>query len=442
MSDLNETHAPELMSWVPGSEGSSDFPIQNLPFGRFIAHGDGTTRLGVAIGTSVLDLKAAAEHGLLDGIPVDVRRACRATTLNALMAQPPDDVSALRRCLSRLLRTGSAQQAEGQACLVSMSGLRMCLAADIRNYSDFFTSIFHATNSGRLIRPETPLLPNFQHLPVAYHGRTSSLCISGTPITRPRGQFLPSDAADPVFEPTRRLDFECELAIHVGRGNGRGEEIPLHDAAGHIFGVSLLNDWSARDVQRWEAQPLGPFLAKSSLTSLSPWIVTMEALAPFRVPAAQRANGAPRLLPYLDDADDQAAGGLNIDMEIRIRTAEQRGRQDSGALVSTPRFRSQYWTVAQMLTHQASNGCLIEPGDILGSGTISGPTQEELGCLMELTQGGAQPITLSDGQQRAWLQDGDEVVLRGRCTAEGAVTIGFGECSGIVLPARTHHTEN
>ncbi|MES2187153.1 MAG: fumarylacetoacetase [Pseudomonadota bacterium] len=436
MKNLNETHDPQLRSWVDGSApGSTDFPIQNLPFGRFRTSADGRPRIGVAIGSQILDLALAHGGGLLGALSPAMAAACRAQWLNPLMGMPAVEVSALRLALSRLLRVGSVQQMAAAACLVEADAVELLLAADVRSFSDFYTSIHHARTTGSMSRPANPLLPNFQHLPPAYHGRASTLRVSGTPLVRPHGEQLPAGAAVPVFGPTQKMDFECELAIHVGAGNALGEQIPLRHAPASIFGVGLLNDWSARDVQAWEAQPLGPFLGKSALTSVSPWIVTLEALAPYRVPAAPREAGAPALLPHLDDVDDRTSGGLDIALEVWLQTDERRARGEGPALLSRPRFKDQYWTVAQMLTHQTSNGCQAEPGDILGSGTVSGPVDAERGCLLEITRGGTRTIELAGGDRRTWLEDGDEVSFKARCTAEGAVAIGFGECTGRVTPA-------
>lgn len=442
MAALNETHDTKLTSWVPGSHPEqTDFPIQNLPFGTFTSDRAAEPRVGVAIGSFVLDLRAAAERDLLADLASDLVEACAAHSLNALMGRSHGEVSALRLQLSRMLRTGAPRQQEVSAAIHPADSVRHCLPAKVRNFSDFFTSIHHATNTGRLARPTNPLFPNFQHLPVAYHGRASTLRVSGTPLLRPRGQYLPQGATQPVFCPTRRMDFESEIAIHVGAGNTLGEEIPLSEAGRHIFGIGLLNDWSARDVQHWEAQPLGPFLAKSAMTSVSPWVVTMEALAPFRVPAADRTAGAPAVLPHLKDEADSLHGGLDIAMEVLLRTPRQQQEGQPGTCISRPRFRDQYWTVAQMLAHQTSNGCTVEPGDVLGTGTVSGPNEGELGCLLELTRGGSQPIALSGDESRTWLEDGDELILRARCSAPGAVSIGFGECTGQVMPVRITPTQ-
>jgi fumarylacetoacetase len=311
----------------------------------------------------------------------------------------------------------------------------MLLPASIGGYSDFYASIDHARNVGALFRPDQPLLPNYQWVPIGYHGRSSSIGVSGTSVRRPHGQLKPAGAAIPAFHPCQKLDYELELGAFVGPGNPPGKRIPLAQAAGHLFGVVLLNDWSARDIQQWESQPLGPFLAKNFATSLSPWIVTMEALAPFRVPAYLRPAGDPAPLPYLSDAGDQATGGLNLTVEAWLLTSKMRAARQPAHRLSSGNFRKMYWTLAQLLTHHASSGCNLQPGDLLGSGTISGETPGSRGCLLELTRGGAEPFTLPGGEQRRFLEDGDEVILRGYGECAGARRISLGECRGLVLPA-------
>lgn len=434
MHDINETHRADLRSWVARSvPGDTDFPLQNLPFGCFSTADDERPRLGVAIGEQVLDLRQLSNSGLLDGLGSKTAEACRADSLLALMTAPAADASALRLSLSRLLREGAPDTARTAACLVAASSARMQLPVRVRNFSDFFTSIHHATNTGRMSRPLEPLLSNFHSLPVAYHGRASSLAISGTPFPRPMGQQLLPGQAMPVHAPSGKVDLECEIGAYVGQGNALGSPLSIDQAADALFGLSLLNDWSARDLQAWESRPLGPFLAKSTLSTLSPWIVTFEALAPFRTPAAPRAADAGPVLPYLLSKRDQLRGGLDIRMQVLLSTRRMREEGQAPVLVSSPCFRDQYWTLAQMLTHQTSNGCVAETGDLIGSGTVSGPRPGELGCLLEITQGGTQPLTLVNGESRRYLEDGDEVVLRAQCVAEGAVPIGFGDCAGRVV---------
>jgi fumarylacetoacetase len=342
----------------------------------------------------------------------------------------------LRLALSRLLRTGSAQAADAQRCLAPATGVSMRLPAQIGNYTDFYTSIHHASNAGRMARPDNPLHANFRSLPVAYHGRASTVCVGGTPLRRPRGQWLEDGTRNVAFGPTQRLDFELEVGIFIGRGNAHGEPIAIADAEQHVFGLCLFNDWSARDMQTWEMPPLGPFLSKNFMSSVSPWVVTMEALAPFRAPAADRGADAPALLPYLDSELNSAGGAFDIALEAQVRSAAMRERGLAPQTITRPKFADQYWTVAQMVTHHAVNGCSLLPGDLLGSGTVSGPREDELGCLKELTLDGKRPLVLPDGEQRVYIEDGDEVIFRARCERTGFVSIGFGECTGQVMPAR------
>jgi fumarylacetoacetase len=318
-------------------------------------------------------------------------------------------------------------------CLKPQSGVTMTLPAQVGDFSDFFTSIHHATNSGRLARPDNPLLPNFKHLPVAYHSRVSSLVVSDTPCRRPSGQIKTAGESLPRYAPTQCLDFECEVGFYVGQGSALGSTVALGQASQHIFGLSLLNDWSARDMQTWESQPLGPFLAKSFMSTLSPWVVTLEALAPFRVAAASRGDDAPALLPYLHDEADRRWGGIDLSLDISLLTPSMREQGLAPHVISRPRFKDQYWTIFQMLAHQASNGCNLVPGDLFGSGTVSGPVQGELGCMKELTRDGRQPVELPTGEERQYLLAGDEVCFHGRCDAPGFVSIGFGSCRGQVV---------
>lgn len=432
---LNETHDPRLTSWVPATlPDAADFPIQNLPFGRFQLAGAQSAAVGIAIHDAVLDLTGAARAGLLSADLAAAVTRCQDGWLNALMALPPVLLSQLRLELSRLLRSGSAAEDRLRPLLLPRPGVMMLKPVDVRNFSDFFTSVHHARNAGKLKRPDNPLFANFHTLPVAYHGRASTVCVSGTDFIRPHGQHLPAGATDPVYGPSMAVDYECELGVYVGRGTALGERPALADAGDHIFGLSLLNDWSARDIQGWEAAPLGPFLAKSFLTSVSPWIVTLEALAPFRIAAAPREAGAPALLPHLDHAEDRARGGLAIDLDISLSSAAMRDAGLAPVSLSKPKFRDQYWTIFQMLTHQGSNGCRIETGDLIGTGTISGPREDELGCLLEATLGGKTAFALPGGETRRYLEDGDEVILSARCSKPGHVGIGFGSCAGRVLP--------
>jgi fumarylacetoacetase len=431
---INATHHPGLRSWVSSAQApDTDFPIQNLPFG--VAHVPAHTqaRVIVAIGDQALDVLALAQHGVLQGQAQEAALACTDGQLNGLMALGCAHHSALRAQLSAVLTVGSPHQPVVHSCLRPQADLKMVVPARVGDFSDFFTSIHHATNSGRLARPDNPLLPNFKHLPVAYHSRSSSIVIDGTPCPRPQGQTKPAGATQPVFGPTRCLDFECEVGLFIGQGNALGTTIPLQQTQDHMFGLTLLNDWSARDMQSWESQPLGPFLAKSFMTSLSPWVVTMEALAPFRTAAAERGVDAPALLPYLHDAADRAYGGLQLHLAIALQTPRMREQGLAHHVISRPKFEDQYWTLGQMVAHQTSNGCNLQAGDLIGSGTVSGPRAGELGCLKEITQDGQQPIALPSGESKTYLEAGDEVVFTARCQREGFVSIGFGRCRGRVL---------
>jgi fumarylacetoacetase len=398
-----------MRSWVESAEGS-DFPLENLPLGVF-RRADGVPCIGAAIGDRIFDLRAAADGGLLAG---ELVAPCREGSLNRLMGMGREAAGALRAWL-----------------MVAQAGTEMLLPARIRDYTDFYASVYHATNVGRLFRPENPLLPNYKYVPIGYHGRASSIVVSGTEVRRPSGQTKPGDAAEPVFGPTRALDYELEVGFFVGPGNRLSQAIPVSEAERHIFGLCLVNDWSARDVQAWEYQPLGPFLAKNFATTISPWVVTLDALRPFRAPAFARPEGDPKPLPYLDAEADRSRGGFDVTLEVWLRTA----RMKEPVRVSRGNLRDLYWTLAQMLTHHASNGCNLEPGDLLASGTVSGATEDSLGCLLELTRRGTQPLALPDGETRKFLEDGDEVILRGYCEREGHARIGFGECRGVVVSA-------
>jgi fumarylacetoacetase len=435
--ELDRTHDPARRSWVESANlHSTDFPLQNLPYGVFRTADYPAPRAGAAIGDQILDLKAAARVGLL---PARVRDACQLPTLNALMALGAPAWSALRTRLSELLGadTCPADRTRDQvaACLVPMGTATMLLPAAIGGYTDFYASIHHASNVGALFRPDDPLLPNYKWLPVGYHGRTSSIVASGTPVRRPHGQTKSAEAA-PSFGPCRQLDYEVELGALVGPGNLAGERLAMANARDLLFGVVLLNDWSARDIQSWEYQPLGPFLAKNFATTISPWVVTLEALAPFRVPASPRPAGDPAPLPYLSDAGDSAQGGLDLTLEVWVLTEKMRAAGGPPHRLSSGNFQSMYWTLAQLLTHHASNGCNLAAGDLLGSGTVSGPDPDSRGCLLELTARGTAPLHLPNGETRGFLADGDEVILRGWAERPGARRIGLGECRGVILPAK------
>jgi fumarylacetoacetase len=428
---VGETHDPKLASWVESANRpGADFPIQNLPFGVF--HAGPWCAIGVAIGDRILDLRRAAQAGLLDGLEPPTVEACSAIVLNPLMSLGREYWRPLRKRIGELLRAGGGHQAAVEPFLVRMDEVAMAAPANIGDYTDFYASIHHATNVGRLFRPDNPLLPNYKYMPIGYHGRASSIVVSGTPVHRPSGQSKDAAAEAPVFGPTRSLDYELEVGFVAGPGNELGQPIPIAEAEQHIFGLCLLNDWSARDIQSWEYQPLGPFLAKSFATTISPWIVTMEAMAPFRAPAFQRPESDPQPLPYLSSAEDREQGGVDLTLEVHIASREMRESGLPPMRLSRGNLRNLYWTPAQLLTHHASNGCNLQPGDLLASGTVSGPLPEERGCLLELTRRGAEPIRLPTGEVRKFLEDGDEVRLRGYCQRDGFTRIGFGECRGII----------
>jgi len=421
----------EPFSFVESAnQRESDFSIHNLPFGVFRA--GGSFAIGIAIGDRILDLCACARAGLLDDLAPQTQAACRDTVLNSLMALGRDHWSPLRERITELLRAGSPHRAAVEPLLVPMDQAEMALPARIGDYTDFYASIHHAANVGLLFRPDGPLLSNYKYVPIGYHGRASSIVVSGAPVRRPSGQFKAPGAETPVFGPSRALDYELEAGFFAGPGNALGEPIPIAEAEAHIFGVCLLNDWSARDIQSWEYQPLGPFLAKSFATTISPWVVTMAALAPFRVPAFPRTEGDPVPLPYLNSTEDRRRGAIDLTLEVYLRSKQM----DRPIRLSRGNLRNLYWTPAQLFTHHASNGCNLRPGDLLGSGTVSGPDPDERGCLLEMTQRGAEPIHLPNGEIRRFLEDGDEVILRGYCQREGA-RIGFGECRGVIRGVTT-----
>ena len=424
------THDPALTSWVSGADGHPDFSIQNLPFGVF-SPPDGAPRIGVAIGPMILDLASCAQAGLL---PPATANLCAAPTLNRLMAAPAEARIELRLRLSQLLsQPGERSSVEDR--LHAAEECRLHLPATIGDYTDFYVGIHHANNVGRQFRPDNPLLPNYRYVPIGYHGRASSIRPSGEPLVRPRGQRKPPEATEPVYGPSARLDYELELGVWIGEGNPLGSPIPIGQAAKHVAGMCLLNDWSARDLQAWEYQPLGPFLAKNFHSTISPWVITREALAPFRIAQAPRPADDPAPLPYLSDPEDQAHGALAITLEALLTSAAMRERGIAPLRLSRGPASNMYWTVGQIVTHHASNGCNLNPGDLLGTGTISAPTRDGFGSLLELSAGGKEPIPLPTGETRTFLEDGDEVTLRATAAAEGFVPIGFGECRAQVLPA-------
>jgi len=427
---MNEQH-----SWVASANGHADFPLQNLPLGIFSPPG-GRARAGVAIGDAILDLEALLATGLLQGDAATAALACEGGQLNGFFALGRQPRLALRERLTVLLKDGSDAHAVVRDCLHLASDCEMALPAKVGDYTDFYVGIEHAKNVGKLFRPDNPLLPNYKYVPIGYHGRASTLRPSGTPVRRPKGQTAPkAQGAGPDFGPCARLDFELELGIWIGRGNTLGESIPIDHADEHVAGYCLLNDWSARDMQAWEYQPLGPFLSKSFITSLSPWVVTAEALEPFRCAQAPRPEGDPQPLPYLWSAADQAEGALDIQLEVLLQTPRMREQGLEAERITLSNTRSMYWTVAQLVTHHSVNGCQLQPGDLFGSGTLSGAAPGQFGSLLEITEGGKHPLVLASGESRRFLEDGDEVVLRARCVAPGQVSIGFGECRGRVVAA-------
>lgn len=436
MNPIDRTHDAGVLSWVDtANSASTDFPLQNLPFGVFRRRGDpAPPRCGVAIGDLVLDVSRAA--GAFAGPAHQVATACAQEALNTLMRLPPESLSSFRAQAFDLLTAGNVhgQQQLAQA-LVPMDDVEMQMPVRLAGYTDFFASVHHATNAGRLFRPDQPLLPNYKYVPVGYNGRAASVQISGEPVARPRGQLRRPGSEAPEFLPCERLDHEVELGLFIGSGSQRGVPIAVHDAWRHVFGLCLLNDWSARDIQAWEAQPLGPFLAKSFATSISPWIVTSAALAPFRRPVAARPAGDPAPLPHLLDADDQASGALHIEIDAMLSTARMRQQGLPAHRLSRSDSAALYWTPAQMLAHHTSNGSYLQTGDLIGTGTISGENDTALGSLLEITRGGQVPLRLPSGEERRFLEDGDELALTGRCEHPGFRSIGFGRCQAAITPA-------
>jgi len=437
MSPLNETHDPAHKSWVASANPPDHpFPLQNLPYAAFRRLGTReATRPGVAIGDQILDLAALAERAPFDGAAATALQACTGDRLNALMALDRTHWRALRLALSRALRDGATLRAQLEPLLVPQAQAEYVAPAHIGDYTDFYISLHHATAVGRQFRPDNPLLPNYKWVPIGYHGRASSIGVAqGFP--RPVGQQRPAAEGEaPLFGPCKRLDYELELGIFVGKGNAQGERVALADADEHVFGLCLLNDWSARDIQAWEYQPLGPFLAKSFASTISPWIVTLEALEPFRA-AWTRDAADPQPLPYLDSPQMRAGGAFDVRLQVLLSTEQSRARGLPPAPLSASNFRDAYWSVAQLIAHHTVNGCNLRPGDMLGTGTLSGPNPDEAGSLLELTDGGKNPLSLPWGEQRTFLQDGDQVILRAECVKPGYPRIGFGESVGTILPAR------
>jgi fumarylacetoacetase len=427
--------APVHESWLPeANQPTADFPLTHLPYGAFEL--EGQQHLCVAIGAHLLDLHACAASNLL---PPTLVAACQAPSLNPFLSLGHRHWTLLRETLTALLRadTPPDRRQAAEAALHSIAGATLVKPIHIPNYTDFYASIYHATRVGQLFRPDQPLLPNYKHIPIAYHGRPSSIVPSGIPVIRPTGQSRPSVTEDqPNFLPTKSLDYELELALYIGQPSLLGTPVPISQADHHLFGVSLLNDWSARDIQSWEYQPLGPFLAKNFATTISPWVTPMAALEAFHSPAAPRPSADPKPLAYLQSAVDQQQGNLDVALEVFLTTKTMRDNKLDPFLVSKSNASDLYWTPAQLIAHHTSNGCNLQIGDVLATGTISGPTEASAGCLLELTRNGAQPILLPTGESRAFLADGDEIILRGSCQAPGHPRLGLGECRATVLPAR------
>ena len=443
MYEINETHDPNLKSWVESAnDPNCDFPIQNLPFCSFR---DGSqnndNRIGVRIGDYVFDLGAASDKGLFladDELAYKHRFLLYDSQLNlAFEVFAETAISQLRTELIRILNENADETTKNKAkdCLVSAREAQYAMAFEIGDYTDFYCSIYHATNVGSMFRPDNPLMPNYKYVPVGYHGRASSIVVSGTDVKRPKGQNRSDAEKPPVFGPAKNLDYEMELGFFVGRGNELGRPIPISEAEEHIFGVCLVNDWSARDIQAWEYQPLGPFLAKNFATTISPYVITMEALAPFRTKAFERGPDDPQPLEYLSDEQNRKLGGLDINLEVYLQTEKMRNENIEPHLLSRSNTRDLYWTIGQMLTHHASNGCNLQTGDLMATGTVSGKEKHERGSMLELSWRGKEPIDLPSGEQRRFLEDGDEVIMKGFCEREGFRRIGLGECRGRILPA-------
>jgi fumarylacetoacetase len=428
MTQLDETHDPKATSWVEGADGHAEFPLQNLPLGVFSPPGGGQ-RGGVAIGDFVLDLSAVT--GLLEREASDAARLASGETLNALFADGNGAADALRRGIFRLLSDSSSKR-EVRPALIPASDCRLHLPFAVGDYTDFYTGIHHATNVGKQFRPDNPLLPNYKYVPIGYHGRASSIRPSGGDVRRPQGQRKSPDGDTPIFGPSQRLDYELEMGVWTCGSNELGSDIKIASAADHIAGLCLLNDWSARDLQAWEYQPLGPFLAKNFHSTVSPWMVTSAALAPFRLPQPARPADDPAPLPYLLDADDQAHGAYAIEMEVRLLTAKMRDAGQSPERLSKGPMTAMYWTAAQLVAHHTVNGCNLRPGDLLGTGTLSGEARESFGSLIELSQGGKTPLALANGETRSFLENGDEVIMTAHAAREGFRGIGFGECRGRI----------
>lgn len=438
--EINETHDPNLKSWIESANDSNtDFPIQNLPFCVFSRSCTyENMRVGVAIGGFVLDVYACYESCLFDDESFTVAVGTNNYCLDhSIMRKNANLQSAFRRRLTEILSEDADEKTRNtvERNLVPINEADFYVPAHIGDYTDFYCSIFHATNVGAMFRPDNPLLPNYKWIPIGYHGRASSIVVSGTEITRPKGQNRADADNPPVYIPCKNLDYEMEVGFFVGKGNNLGETIPVETAEDHIFGLCLVNDWSARDIQAWEYQPLGPFLAKSFATTLSPFVVTMEALAPFRVPAFERDPDDPQPLRYLSSEENKKLGGIDVNLEVYIQTEKMRAENIEPFLLSRSNMKDLYWTIGQMLTHHASNGCNLQTGDLMATGTVSGKEKDARGCLLELTWRGKEPVQLPNGEERRFLEDGDEIIMKGFCEREGFRKIGFGECRGRIVPA-------
>ncbi len=441
--DINDTHDPKMQSWVESAnDPATDFPIQNLPLGAFIVqHGDHShAHLGVAIGDQVLDVTMMGEAGYFENDPDEEMRYLARIPLWTPVGMTPGLPEMIRRKMQSFLRTdaagGQSVRRLRQKCMRPMSELRFVHPVSMFNYTDFYASINHASNVGAMFRPDNPLLPNYKWVPIGYHGRASSIVPSGTPIARPSGQTKADDAPEPKFGPCKMLDYELEVGAIIGPANRIGSPIPIAQAEDHLFGLCLVNDWSARDMQKWEYQPLGPFLAKNFATTISPWVVTTEALAPFRCPAFKRPAGDPAPMEYLRSDENERAGGFNITLEVLLASKQMRDKNLPPIRLSRGSFDGMYWTFAQLIAHHTSGGCNLQPGDLLASGTVSGTTPDSRGCMLELSWDGPgkprKPIELPTGEKRTFLEDGDEVIMRGWCEREGYRKIGFGECRGSI----------
>jgi fumarylacetoacetase len=433
---LNETHDPQLTSWVESANQSGcDFPIQNLPFAVFRKIGSNDAfRGGVAIGEQILDLAAAKNSGVFTGMALQALEACSESELNTFMGMGKSVWSALRLALSKALADNSPSQDKLANCLVAQADAEYALPCNIGDYTDFYTSIHHATSVGKKFRPDNPLLPNYKWVPIGYHGRSSSIEVSGSDFKRPKGQTKAPTATEPSFGPCKRLDYELEIGIFIGNGNPLGEPITIDNAEDHVFGICIFNDWSARDIQGWEYQPLGPFLSKNFASTISPWIVTTEALAPYKAQWT-REEADPQPMPYLESTENRASGSFDINLQVLLETETMRGADQPPTPLSQSNFKDSYWTVAQMVAHHTVNGCNLRSGDMFGSGTQSGPNPEEAGSMLELSNAGTEPVILPNGESRAFLEDGDNVIMTGWCEKAGAARIGFGLVEAKILPA-------